>query len=99
VGDVSDSSQAQERREIYFSGCVQGVGFRYTARAIAARFDIQGFVENLSDGRVLLVVEGERGTLDHFVGALQAEMDRFIANEHATVLPASGEFTHFEVRR
>lgn len=99
MGDVSDSNQARERREIHFSGRVQGVGFRYITRAIAERFDVQGFVENLSDGRVLLVVEGERGTLDCFVGALQAEMDRFIANQHSTILPAGGEFTNFEVRR
>jgi acylphosphatase len=96
---VSDSNQARQRREIYFSGRVQGVGFRYTTRAIAAHYDVQGFVENLRDGRVLVVVEGDRGTLDRFVSALQAEMDRFIANQQSNVLPASGEFTEFEVRR
>ena len=77
---------------------MQGVGFRYTVRGIAARHDVRGFVKNLNDGRVLLVVEGPRLSLDAFVGAVQAEMERHIADMQTTVLPVTGEFTRFEVR-
>ena len=48
----------QQRREVYFSGRVQGVGFRYTVRMVASRFAVTGFVKNLPDGRVQLVAEG-----------------------------------------
>jgi acylphosphatase len=88
-----------ERRQIYFSGRVQGVGFRYTAREIAARFSVQGFVRNLADGRVELVVEGEADELDRFLAALAAEMGRFIASQESTTTAATRAFSGFEVRR
>jgi acylphosphatase len=90
---------AVERREIYFSGRVQGVGFRYTTRAIAARYSLGGFVQNLRDGRVWVVVEGTADAIERFVTAIVAEMGRYIAAQQQTVMPATGEFTNFEVRR
>ena len=48
----------RRQREVYYAGNVQGVGFRYTARCAAAGLDVTGFVRNLPDGRVHLVVEG-----------------------------------------
>ena len=98
VSAVSTASDSHERREVYFSGRVQGVGFRYTARDIAARFDVRGFVQNLEDGRVLLVVEGQPRVLDAYVRAVQAELSRFITSSQPTVLPATDEFTSFNVR-
>ena len=44
--------------EVTYRGRVQGVGFRYTARTVAAGYAVQGFVRNLPDGGVQLVVEG-----------------------------------------
>ncbi len=46
---------------IFYSGHVQGVGFRYTAKTVAAGFEISGVVRNLSDGRVELIAEGDAG--------------------------------------
>jgi acylphosphatase len=95
---VSEADQALERREVLFSGRVQGVGFRYTVRGIAARHDVRGFVQNLNDGRVLLVVEGAPGSLKTFIDAVQAEMERYIAHVQTTVLPATREFSTFNIR-
>lgn len=92
------SNESPQRREIYFSGRVQGVGFRYTTHSIAARFRVRGYVKNLSDGRVLLVVEGDAGTLEAFVAAIKTEMDRHVQGTQCTVLPATDEFTRFEIR-
>jgi len=39
-------------KHVYFRGHVQGVGFRYTTKQIAAGFEVVGWVRNLSDGRV-----------------------------------------------
>ena len=80
-------------------GIVQGVGFRYTTREIASRFDVRGYVRNQSDGRVLLVVEGAPQIVGRFVEALEAEMERYIEGRQTTVSPALNEFTTFEVRR
>ena len=91
---VSESNSAHERREIVFSGRVQGVGFRYTTRAIATRFPVRGFVKNLADGRVLLVTEGSAATLDRLVAAVEAEMDRHI--DHKEVTHGAGHWrVHF----
>jgi acylphosphatase len=96
---MRESKEASERREIHFSGRVQGVGFRYTARQIASRFAVRGFVKNLRDGRVLVVVEGATATLESFVEAVEGEMDRYIERREVSILPATGEFTNFEVLR
>src|SRR5262249_49175969 len=97
-GLVSESNEARERREIHFSGRVQGVGFRYTTRAVAMRFAVSGFVKNLADGRVLLVVEGAPATLDRFLADIEDEMDRYIGHREVVVRRATGEFREFEVR-
>jgi acylphosphatase len=46
-------------RRYLVSGRVQGVGFRYFTRDVAAREGVTGWVRNLPDGRVEAVVEGE----------------------------------------
>jgi acylphosphatase len=97
---VSESKPiAIERREVYFSGRVQGVGFRYIARGIASRFSVRGFVKNLADGRVLLVAEGTGVVLDRFLEAIASEMDRFIENQQVTTLRPTDEFSTFEILR
>jgi len=41
---------------VRYRGCVQGVGFRYTARRLAEGFPVAGYVRNLSSGEVELVI-------------------------------------------
>jgi acylphosphatase len=94
---VTDSPQ-NERREVLFSGRVQGVGFRFTAREIAGRFAVSGYVKNLYDGRVQLVAEGEARELERFVQAVTGEMQRFISSVDSTSSAATGEFVDFSVR-
>jgi acylphosphatase len=87
-----------ERREVIFRGRVQGVGFRYTTRQIAARFRVVGFVRNQPDGTVQLVVEGEPAELDRFIQAVAGEFDGYITDQTSRVAPTTGEFSHFSVR-
>jgi len=87
-----------ERREVFYSGRVQGVGFRYTTRRIAANFAVTGYVRNLTDGRVQLVVEGAHPELDCFLARLAAEMDRHISGDELRTSVATGEFDRFEIR-
>jgi acylphosphatase len=67
-----------ERRRVYYSGSVQGVGFRATCRWLARGFEVAGFVRNLSDGRVELVAEGEAVEIDKFLHAVQDSMGEVI---------------------
>ena len=92
------SQLEQQRREVYYSGRVQGVGFRFTVRAIAGRFAATGFVRNLPDGRVHVAVEGSAGEIDRFLEAIQAEMRPYIAATQQTAGPATGRFNGFEIR-
>ncbi|MGW8257367.1 MAG: acylphosphatase [Thermoguttaceae bacterium] len=87
-----------EQREIFFSGTVQGVGFRYTARAIAARHSVFGFVRNLRDGRVQIVVEGQTREIQKFLDDLTAEMGGCVRDIRQSTIPAGGRFREFEIR-
>ncbi|MEN6452243.1 MAG: acylphosphatase [Thermoguttaceae bacterium] len=88
----------RQQREIYYIGDVQGVGFRYTVRSLAARRDVKGFVRNLPDGRVHLVVEGTADEIRDFLRAIKAEMGQYISETLDTVLPYTGRFGSFDVR-
>jgi acylphosphatase len=90
--------QKHERRTIQFAGQVQGVGFRYTTANIAQGYAVQGFVQNLPDGRVLLVAEGSRAELDQFLAALRERMGAHIRQELTDVSAVNGEFTDFRIR-
>jgi acylphosphatase len=86
-----------QRREVHYSGRVQGVGFRYTARQLASEFSVTGFVRNLPDGRVNLVVEGAKAEVDKFLASIAAELGNHIRNTSIDVRPATGEFKDFEI--
>jgi acylphosphatase len=90
--------ESRERRVVHFRGQVQGVGFRYTAARIAGHFDVNGYVQNLPDGRVLVVAEGRAAELDRLLQRIQVEMGRYIRDANTTTGPASGEFQGFDVR-
>jgi acylphosphatase len=92
------TSSTLERREVLYSGRVQGVGFRYTARQLAGQFDVTGFVRNQPDGRVQLMVEGQRAEVERYLAALAEQLSGYIRDAAADVRPATGEFAGFEVR-
>ncbi len=52
-------------------GIVQGVGFRYYTRHIAADYGLTGYVKNLTDGSVEVYAEGDREVLEHFLNDLR----------------------------
>ncbi|HXR03635.1 MAG TPA: acylphosphatase [Verrucomicrobiae bacterium] len=84
--------------KIFYSGHVQGVGFRYTAKTVALGFEIAGIVRNLPDGRVELTAEGAREELEAFRQAVRgAGLAGFIRDETATWSEAQNEFHGFEI--
>jgi acylphosphatase len=85
---------------LFYSGTVQGVGFRYTVRSVSEGFEVTGTVRNLPDGRVELVAEGVKDELDAFRQAIrEAGLAHFIRQEEAGWSEASGEFRGFEIVR
>ncbi len=85
------------RREVFYSGRVQGVGFRWTVRHIAQSHAVTGFVKNLEDGRVQLVAEGAPAELDRLLAAIRERMGENIRDFSVVVGPATGEFREFEI--
>lgn len=83
--------------EIRYSGSVQGVGFRYTVRRIAGRFEVTGSVRNLRDGRVQLVVEGEKSEVDQFLEAVDDSLGGYVRDREMQQSVASGQFTSFNI--
>ena len=90
----------RSRVRIFYSGHVQGVGFRYTAKTVAAGFEITGGVRNLPDGRVELIAEGERTELEAFCEAIRnAGLAGLIRDESIDWAAAQNEFHGFEIVR
>jgi acylphosphatase len=91
---------SRQRLHVYYSGRVQGVGFRYTTKSVALGFEVTGTVRNLADGRVELVAEGDRPELEAFRRAIQdSEAGRFVRQEEAEWSEAKNEFRGFEIVR
>ena len=63
-----------QRVHAYFSGRVQGVGFRYTAERLALELQLLGWVKNLPDGRVELVCEGAKPAIEELFLRIQKSM-------------------------
>ena len=85
--------------QVFYEGRVQGVGFRYTARRVAAGFDVAGYVRNLPDGRVEVVASGEPNEVDDFLAAMRdSELAGHIENECASQIDATSGLRGFEIR-
>ena len=87
------------RRTVHFSGNVQGVGFRYTARSVAKDFKVVGYVRNLPDGRVELAAEGDQAEVGRLIDAILEKMEGFVRNHTTFDSPPTGEFSDFSVAR
>ena len=86
------------RRTSHFSGHVQGVGFRYTVQDLAKGFDLAGYVRNLPDGRVELVIEGDEAEIHRLIERIGEKMEGFIKKRTDNDAPATREFASFSVR-
>jgi acylphosphatase len=58
----------QKQAHVFYSGRVQGVGFRFTAVSLAGKLEVNGFVRNLGDGRVEVVAQAGEKVLADFLG-------------------------------
>lgn len=85
--------------QVFYEGRVQGVGFRYTARRVAAGFDVAGYVRNLPDGRVELVACGDDEEVDGFLAAVrESELAGHIDGESAETVGKPAGLRGFEIR-
>jgi acylphosphatase/peptidoglycan hydrolase CwlO-like protein len=78
------------------AGQVQKVGYRRRVMQIAKAFGLKGFVENLDDGRVRIIVEGEDEKLKWFESAIDIKNTLIqVSTIEKTYSSAGGEFIRF----
>ncbi|MEN0020130.1 MAG: acylphosphatase [Planctomycetota bacterium] len=87
------------REQIVFTGRVHGVGFRATARSIALRCDVTGWVRNQPDGSVMLEAQGPQHEIDSLIREIDSEMGRLITDIRRAEMPISRDESAFEIRR
>lgn len=98
IGSIGELLMERERLQVFYSGTVQGVGFRYSVKSLARGFELTGTVRNLPDGRVELLAEGVRSELEEFRRAIQdSELGHFIRGEEFRWSNARNEFRGFEI--
>jgi acylphosphatase len=90
--------EKRQRMTVYYSGRVQGVGFRYNAKSVATGFEVTGTVRNLDDGRVELIAEGLCEELEAFRAAVRdSGLAGFIRDEKVNWGAAINDSRGFEI--
>lgn len=89
----------QTSRRIIYHGRVQGVGFRARTSRLATGYSVSGYVKNLADGSVEVVVAGDVSEIQRFLDAIAREFSSKIRSiENSEFLWESVEPSGFEVR-
>ena len=84
---------------IFILGFVQNVGFRQFVKKNAKNLDLQGYVQNLADGRLELVIQGQKENIEKLIKI--CEKGPFLAEVKSVVVDwdqEEGEFRDFEIR-
>ncbi len=83
---------------VYYTGRVQGVGFRFTARDLAEDLKVSGWVKNLRDGRVELMAEAKEDTLKDLLSRIYRYFSSYIQDVDINWQEARNEFDDFQIR-
>ena len=85
-----------KRLTAYVSGNVQKVGYRKRVIDMARAFGLKGIVENLDDGRVKIIAEGDDEKLKWFDNAIDIKNTLIqVTGVEKVYTPAGGEFARF----
>lgn len=87
----------KEAKQVVFSGRVQGVGFRYTTRQVADRYDLAGWVKNRPDGKVEALFQGRPEAIAACLDELQDHFAGRIRDLQSTPQPPNPRFTDFRI--
>jgi acylphosphatase len=87
----------QAAKHVIFTGHVQGVGFRYTARSIARQYPVSGYVRNLPDGTVEMFVQGAPADIDNYIQDVQQELAGHVHETQIEPAPINPRYQNFEI--
>lgn len=83
--------------QVIFRGRVQGVGFRYTARRIAAQHNLTGFVRNCPDGSVEALFQGPAPAVDACIEDIKESFGGYIRDTQTTPQPFNPRWDDFRI--
>jgi acylphosphatase len=91
------ADKPQKACRVHYTGKVQGVGFRATAAEIARDYPVAGWVKNLPDGRVELLVQGPEASVEKFLEAIRKRWKDNITKEKLENETPDGKLKGFEI--
>lgn len=86
-------------KQIFYTGRVQGVGFRFSVKQLAKGFEVTGWVRNLPDGRVELQVLGGEAEVGEFLQEIQdSHLGGFIREKEEHAISRLENCSGFSIR-
>ena len=92
-----DTNMDQTAKYIIFSGQVQGIGFRFTAHRIAGRHQLAGFVRNLPDGNVEMLVQGKPEDINRCIYEIKTSFAGCVRQTQIEDAPPNPKYTDFRI--
>ncbi len=84
-------------KSIIFTGRVQGVGFRFTARRAANRRQLTGFVRNVPNGTVEMLAQGRPEDIDDCIQDLKEYFAGYLKETRIEEIPPDPRYTDFKI--
>jgi acylphosphatase len=84
-------------RYITFTGRVQGVGFRFTARRAAQRRQLTGYVQNMPNGSVEMLAQGNPVEIDDCIQDIKEYFSGYIKEVKIEETPIETKYTDFQI--
>ncbi len=82
---------------IFYSGTVQGVGFRYAVERFASGLKLTGWVRNLPNGQVEILGEGPKEDIERLIQQVDARFEGYIKEKKVSFTPVHGTFKDFQI--
>ena len=84
---------------LHITGEVQGVFYRATAKKVADKLKITGWIKNTKDGDVEAIVSGGENEIQEFINWCKKGPEKAIVEEIIVTPEKEKTFTDFEVIR
>jgi len=84
-------------KRIIFTGTVQGVGFRFSANSAAQRYRLSGYVRNLSNGSVEMLIQGRPDDIDDCLSEICESFAGYIRDTKIEDLHPDPAYTDFKI--
>lgn len=82
---------------IFYSGTVQGVGFRYTVQRFANQLNVTGWAKNLTDGGVEILVEGPKDSIEQLINSIDKYFEGYIQEKEVSYEEFQGDLKLFQI--